>query len=260
MNISVFSVDGVQYPNVNVLSLKRNFAVLDGPNAGRVMNGDAKRDVIGTYYNYSMELDSSYSDLKEYDELYEVISAPEDSHEIVVPYGQGILMRYSPHNWEFGELITPEWINHLEQGVENQKIGPQGPPGETGPAGPQGEAGPPGPEGPAGPAGPQGETGPAGPQGEPGPAGPTGEQGPPGPAGPEGPAGEPGPQGPKGEPGGVTSFNGRTGGVLPRAGDYTAEMIGAISSSDIAAAKVLTEAEFNALTTKSSTTLYLIKE
>lgn len=91
MNISVFSVDGVQYPNVNVLSLKRNFAVLDGPNAGRVMNGDVKRDVIGTYYNYSMTVTSDYSDLGEYDRLYEVISAPENSHNIVVPYGQGTL-------------------------------------------------------------------------------------------------------------------------------------------------------------------------
>lgn len=91
MNISVFSVDGIQYPNVNVLSLKRNFAVLDGPNAGRVMDGSTKRDIIGTYYNYSMELDSSYSDLEEYDNLYEVISSPQDSHNIVVPYGQGTL-------------------------------------------------------------------------------------------------------------------------------------------------------------------------
>lgn len=91
MNISVFSVDGVQYPGVNVLSLKRNFAVLDGPNAGRVMDGSTKRDIIGTYYNYSMTVTSDYSDLEEYDKLYEVVSAPEDSHSIVVPYGQGTL-------------------------------------------------------------------------------------------------------------------------------------------------------------------------
>lgn len=91
MNISVFSVDGVQYPGVNVLSLKRNFDVLDGPNAGRVMDGSTKRDIIGTYYNYSMTVTSDYSDLEEYDKLYEVVSAPEGSHSIVVPYGQGTL-------------------------------------------------------------------------------------------------------------------------------------------------------------------------
>lgn len=91
MNLPVFTVDGVSYPGVNVLSIKRNFAVLDGPNAGRVMDGTMKRDVIGTYYNYSMEVTSDYSDLEEYDRLYEVISSPQDSHEIVVPYGQGTL-------------------------------------------------------------------------------------------------------------------------------------------------------------------------
>jgi len=91
MKIPVFTVDGVAYPGVNVLSLKRNFAVLDGPNAGRVMDGSAKRDIIGTYYNYSCQVASDYSDLAEYDRLYEVISAPVDSHEIVVPYGQGTL-------------------------------------------------------------------------------------------------------------------------------------------------------------------------
>lgn len=91
MNMSVFTVDGVAYRSVNVLSLKRSFAVLDGPNAGRVMDGSTRRDIIGTYYNYSMELTSDYSDLTEYDALYEVLSAPVDSHTITVPYGQETL-------------------------------------------------------------------------------------------------------------------------------------------------------------------------
>ena len=91
MNFSVFSVDGTPYPGVNVLSLKRNFNVLDGPNAGRVMDGAMTREVIGTYYNYSMEITSNYSNLEEYDSLYEVLSSPADSHSIVVPYGQGTL-------------------------------------------------------------------------------------------------------------------------------------------------------------------------
>lgn len=91
MKVSCFSVDGVEYPGVNVLSLTRAFSVLDGPNAGRVMDGSAKRDIIGTYYNYRLELTSDYSDLGEYDSLYEVLSAPENSHQLTVPYGQGTL-------------------------------------------------------------------------------------------------------------------------------------------------------------------------
>ena len=91
MNVAVFQVDGIKYPGVNVLSLKRNFNVLDGENAGRLMDGSMKRDIIGTYYNYSMELTSDYSDPAEYDALYEVLSAPVDSHTIVMPYGQSTL-------------------------------------------------------------------------------------------------------------------------------------------------------------------------
>lgn len=91
MKISVFSVDGVEYPGVNVISLERTFAVMDGENAGRTMDGAMRRDIIGTYYNYNMELTSDYSDLSEYDKLYEALSAPVDSHAIVVPYAQETL-------------------------------------------------------------------------------------------------------------------------------------------------------------------------
>lgn len=91
MKMSVFSVDGVEYAGINVLSLTRNFQVLDGENAGRTMDGGMQRDIIGTYYNYSMELNSAYGELSEYDALYEVITAPVDSHIIVVPYAQGTM-------------------------------------------------------------------------------------------------------------------------------------------------------------------------
>ena len=86
---SVLSLDGKEYPNLHVVSCKRSFAVLDGDNAGRVMTGAMKRDIIGTYYNYSLEIDPVASDPEEYDEFYEAISAPVDSHALTVPYAQG---------------------------------------------------------------------------------------------------------------------------------------------------------------------------
>jgi len=89
--MAVFSIDGVSYPGVLVTSLKRSFEILDGENAGRVKTGRMKRDIIGTYYNYSMEMDTSEASLTEYDALYEVLSAPVDSHILVVPYAQGAL-------------------------------------------------------------------------------------------------------------------------------------------------------------------------
>jgi hypothetical protein len=64
---SVLSLDGKAYPNLHVVSLKRSFSVLDGDNAGRVMTGAMKRDIIGTYYNYSLEIDSVTSNPEEYE-------------------------------------------------------------------------------------------------------------------------------------------------------------------------------------------------
>jgi hypothetical protein len=50
------------------------------------MNGNMVRDVIGTYYNYTWEL--TPADYEDYDTLYELLSAPVDSHIITVPYGR----------------------------------------------------------------------------------------------------------------------------------------------------------------------------
>ena len=62
-------------------------------------------------------------------------------------------MAYTPTTWTDVDLITAEKLNKLEQGVQNEQVGPQGP------AGPKGETGP---QGPAGPKGDPGETGPTG--------------------------------------------------------------------------------------------------
>lgn len=87
----VLTVDGVEYPNIHLTSIKRSFSVLDGENAGRVMTGKMERDIIGTYYNYSTEVDADGASREEYDRFYEMISAPVDSHIIVVPFAQGTM-------------------------------------------------------------------------------------------------------------------------------------------------------------------------
>ena len=71
-------------------------------------------------------------------------------------------MAYTPTQWNDGDLITAEKLNKLEQGVQNEQVGPKGPKGETGaqgPKGPKGETGAQGPQGPAGAAGKMGPTG-----------------------------------------------------------------------------------------------------
>ncbi len=59
---------------------------------------------------------------------------------------------------------------------------------------------------------------------------------------------------------GVTTFNGRTGAVLPKAGDYTATMVGSVESGAAQSIQVLTQAQYDALAAKDPSTLYLIKE
>ncbi len=126
--------------------------------------------------------------------------------------------------------------------------GKPGSPGEQGPPGPKGEPGAPG------------EQGPPGPKGEPGT---PGEQGPPGTQGNPGLSPTiiecpentpdiyrlkietedvafetPNLKGPKGDPGedGASSFNGRTGAVMPEKGDYTADMVGAATMEQVTTA------------------------
>lgn len=50
-------------------------------------------------------------------------------------------MAYTPAEWNAGDVITAEKMNKLEQGVQNEQVGPQGEQGETGPQGPAGANG-----------------------------------------------------------------------------------------------------------------------
>lgn len=81
-------LDGLVFPWLHVMDLERLFNVLDTENTGRLRNGDIDRDIIGTYYNYSFNIDQDDKNPKHYDDFYDIISAPERAHNIIVPYGQ----------------------------------------------------------------------------------------------------------------------------------------------------------------------------
>lgn len=86
----MITIDGKTY-HVGVTQLQRSAAVLDGDNAGRTMSGKMVRDLIGTYYNYELSVSTQKLDYREYDELYDIITAPVDSHRVTLPYGQSTL-------------------------------------------------------------------------------------------------------------------------------------------------------------------------
>lgn len=85
-----FLLDGVAY-NVYVSKLTRKFSVQDTSKTGRTQSGDMYRDVIGTFYNYSMTVEQRGSDAASLDAFWEAISQPVDSHVCVFPYGQTTL-------------------------------------------------------------------------------------------------------------------------------------------------------------------------
>lgn len=84
-----FKIDGVSYSSdkIVITSITRNFNILDGDNAGRTVSGRVLRDVIGTFYNYSMTFKAKDSAAGEYGTLVETLSAPVDFHEISFPFG-----------------------------------------------------------------------------------------------------------------------------------------------------------------------------
>lgn len=85
--MDVFKIDGKTY-NVEIASLTRKFSVLDSDKSSRSVAGDMRRSIIGTYYNYTMQINADSLSRAEYDELYEILSAPQESHTVVLPYGQ----------------------------------------------------------------------------------------------------------------------------------------------------------------------------
>lgn len=87
----MLKIDGKNYIGI-VTSLKRNFEVADGENAGRTLDGEMHRDLKGTYYNYTVNIMTDQMKQSEYNELYETISAPVKSHEMEVAYGNGVLI------------------------------------------------------------------------------------------------------------------------------------------------------------------------
>ncbi len=65
-------------------------------------------------------------------------------------------MAYTPTKWNDGDVITAEKLNKIEEGIQNEQIGPAGPKGEkgdTGAAGAKGEKGDTGAAGAKGDAG-----------------------------------------------------------------------------------------------------------
>ena len=90
MDQQVFKMDGVAY-NVSVTALTRKFSVMDTDKSGRTQDGAMYRDIIGTFYNYTMTIRERGGDAAALDAFWEAISIPTKSHVCEFPYGQETL-------------------------------------------------------------------------------------------------------------------------------------------------------------------------
>lgn len=82
-------MDDVSYQvRVTYDSVVREFALLEGPNAGTMLSGREERDLLGTAYSYEMTVLPDPTRPEDYDAFYQAVSAPVDTHKIVLPYGQ----------------------------------------------------------------------------------------------------------------------------------------------------------------------------
>ena len=90
--MDVFWMDGRPY-NVSVKSLARKFSVMDTDKSGRTQDGAMYRDIVGTFYNYSMTVCERGGDATSLNEFWEAISSPIAKHICKFPYGQNFLQQ-----------------------------------------------------------------------------------------------------------------------------------------------------------------------
>ena len=83
------NMDGTTY-HVRIVydTLVRTFELMEGVNAGEMISGRHERDLLGTGYTYQMQVEPDPRYPQDYDAFFHAISAPVDSHTIVMPYGQ----------------------------------------------------------------------------------------------------------------------------------------------------------------------------
>lgn len=91
--MSGITVDEIYY-DVAVMypSLKRDFSIITGDAEGVAITKRKIRDVLGTQFEYEMQLNAKDGKQSDYDALYEVLTDPDaEYHTITLPYGQSTI-------------------------------------------------------------------------------------------------------------------------------------------------------------------------
>jgi hypothetical protein len=113
----IVTIDGVDL-RLWEMEIKRGFAVTDSELSGRLKNSEMFRDIVGTFYNYTLGVEPHPDYREDYDTFYDIISAPVKFHTVKFPYGLHGTIEYvayvttgedSDKPIENGEIVDNRW-------------------------------------------------------------------------------------------------------------------------------------------------------
>lgn len=82
----MITIDNNSY-NVGIIRITRK-ATQKIENLGTTMDLRKHYDIKGTYYDYEVEVATARLNVTDYDNLYEILTTPQESHIVTLPYGQ----------------------------------------------------------------------------------------------------------------------------------------------------------------------------
>ena len=85
----MITIDNNTY-SVGIIKVTRR-ATQNMENLGTTLDLRKHYDIRGTYYDYIVEMATSKMRVADYDSLYEVLTTPQESHVVTLPYAQGTL-------------------------------------------------------------------------------------------------------------------------------------------------------------------------
>lgn len=85
----MITIDGNRF-EIGIIKITRN-ASMKSENIGTTMDLRKHYDVKGTYYDYEVEFYTKNMNVADYDALYELLTTPQESHTVTLPYAQSTI-------------------------------------------------------------------------------------------------------------------------------------------------------------------------
>lgn len=82
----MITIDGQTF-DVGIINIERK-ATIEKELIGTTIDGANHYNTTGTRYDYDVTFATKKMNIEEYNRLYEVLTAPVDTHSVTMPYGQ----------------------------------------------------------------------------------------------------------------------------------------------------------------------------